>query len=337
MKTATMGSEPLVLFALNASRTFGEAVAAKLGLALAAHEEREFEGGEHKSRPLVNVRGRDVFVIQSLYSDGAQTVNDKLCRLLFFAATLKDASAAQVTAVIPYFAYARKDRRTQPRDPVTMRYMATLIEAIGVDRVVGLEVHNVAAFQNAFRCPAEHLDANRLFVEHLALLLAGAERVAVVSPDVGGVKRAERFRQALAHALKQEPAMAFVEKARAKGVLSFGRLVGEVQNATAVVIDDLISTGSTLANAASACKAQGAKVVYALATHGLFVGDANRVLASDALDKVIVTDSVPPFRLDPKLVQRKVVVLSVAGLFAEAIKRIHSGGSLVELLHTESP
>lgn len=131
--------------------------------------------------------------------------------------------------------------------------------------------------------------------------------------------------------------MAFVEKARAKGVLTFGRLAGEVQGATAVVIDDLVSTGSTLANAAGACKAQGAKAVYALATHGLFVGDANRVLASDALDKVIVTDSVPPFRLDPKLVQRKVVVLSVAGLFAEAIKRIHGGGSLVELLQMEKP
>ncbi len=332
-----MDGESLALFALNATRPFGEAVAAKLGAALAAHEEREFEDGEHKSRPLANVRGRDAFVIQSLYSDGTQTVNDKLCRLLFFAATLKDASAARVTAVIPYFAYARKDRRTQPRDPVTMRYMAALIEAVGVDRVVGLEVHNLAAFQNAFRCPADHLDANRLFVDHLAPLLAGVERVAVVSPDVGGIKRAERFRQALSHALRREPAMAFVEKARAKGVLTFGRLVGEMAGATAVVIDDLVSTGGTLANAANACKAQGAKEVYALATHGLFVGDANRVLASDALDKVVVTDSVPPFRLDPKLVQRKLVVLSVAGLFAEAIKRIHSGGSLVELLQTERP
>ncbi len=327
-----MYAEELVLFVLNATRRFGEAVAAELGTALSAHEEREFEGGEHKSRPLVNIRGRDVFVIQSLYSDEDQSVNDKLCRFLFFSGALRDASADRITAVIPYLGYARKDRKTQPRDPVTTRYVAELIEAIGVDRVVTLDVHNLAAFQNAFRCRTEHLEPNKLFIEYLVPGLGDATQVVVVSPDIGGVKRADRFREALGRALKREVPAAFVEKARAKRTVSFGRLIGDVRDAVVVILDDLISTGGTIANAAQACKDMGATKVYAAASHGVFVGEADRALAVDELDKVIITDTIPPFRLDPGLVEKKLVMLSAAGLFAEAIKRIHMGGSLVELL-----
>lgn len=153
-----MVHDELMLFALDASRDFGEAVSRELGTALAAHEEREFEDGEHKSRPLVNVRGRDVYVMQSLYGDAKQSVNDKLCRLLFFLGALRDASAARVTAVVPYLGYARKDRKSKARDPVTTRYVATLFEAVGTDCVVTLDVHNLAAYQNAFRCRTEHLE-----------------------------------------------------------------------------------------------------------------------------------------------------------------------------------
>jgi ribose-phosphate pyrophosphokinase len=282
----------------------------------------------------VSVRARDVFVIQSLYSDPQQSVNDKLCRLLFFLGALRDAAAGRITAVIPYLAYARKDRKTQTRDPVTTRYVAALIEALGVDRVVTLDVHNLVAYQNAFRCVAEHLDANALFAAYLAPLLEAERKIAVVSPDVGGIKRADRFRQALERALPRELSMAFVEKARARGVLSLGRLAGDVEGSTAIIIDDMIGTGSTLAHAAGACRQQGARQVLAAASHGLFVGNANETLAGTELDRIIVTDSIPPFRLDPALVARKLVVLSVAGLFAEAIRRLHSGGSLVELLAT---
>ena len=183
----------LALFALNTSRDFGEKVSAHLSLPLRAHEERDFEDGEHKARPLVNVRGQDVFVIQSLYSDPHHSVNDKLCRLLFFLGALRDASAARVTAIVPYLCYARKDRQSKPRDPVTTRYIATLFDAMGVDRVVTLDVHNLAAFQNASRSRAEHLEAKKLFVEFFAPLVSQDE-VVVVSPDVGGVKRAEDFR-----------------------------------------------------------------------------------------------------------------------------------------------
>jgi len=142
--------DELMLFALDATRAYGEAIARELGITLSAHEEREFEDGEHKTRPLVNVRGRDVYVIQSLYADAKQSGNDKFVRLLFFLGALRDASACRLTAIVPYLAYARKDRKSKARDPVTTRYVATLFEAVGTDCVVTLDVHNLAAFQNAF-------------------------------------------------------------------------------------------------------------------------------------------------------------------------------------------
>ena len=155
------------IFALNASRNFGDRVASALNHSLSSHEEREFEDGEHKARPLESVRGEDVYVIQSLHGDPNQSPNDKLCRLLFFLATLRENGAARTTAVVPYLAYARKERQTKARDPVTSRYVAQLFEAMGTDRVVTLEVHNIVAFQNAFRCQTIHLDTRRLFIQHL--------------------------------------------------------------------------------------------------------------------------------------------------------------------------
>ena len=136
--------DQLKLFVLNSSRTLGEQVSARLAIEPSPHEEREFEDGEYKARPLISVRGNNVFVIQSFYGDDRQSGNDKLCRLLFFIGALKDAAAARVTAVVPYLAYARKDKK--PRDPVTTRYVAALFEAVGTDAVMTLDVHNLAAF-----------------------------------------------------------------------------------------------------------------------------------------------------------------------------------------------
>lgn len=326
-----MTLDDLCLFALDTSRPYGERVAKALGIALCAHEEREFEDGEHKARPLENVRGKDVYVIQSLYGEPGMSANDKLVRLLFFIGAVKDASAARVTAVCPYLAYARKDRRSKSRDPVSSRYVAQLFEAVGTDRVVTLDVHNLAAYQNAFRIPAEHLEASGLFVAWFAARLQD-EAIVVVSPDVGGVKRAEAFRQALGQALGRPVASAFMEKSRSEGVVSGAAVVGDVGGKTALIIDDLISTGTTLARAAAACKTLGANRVYAAASHGVFVGAAGQVLGDPALEKVLVTDTIPPFRLPPALVGSRVEVLASAPLFAEAIRRLHSGGSLVELL-----
>ena len=145
-----MNHDNIAVFAPKSGREFGERVCSHLGIAPCALEERDFEDGEHKTRPLESVRGKDVFVIQSLYGDAGQSVNDKLCRLLFFLGALRDASAERVTAVVPYLCYARKDRRSKSRDPVTTRYFAELFEAMGIDRLVTLDVHNLAAFQNEF-------------------------------------------------------------------------------------------------------------------------------------------------------------------------------------------
>jgi ribose-phosphate pyrophosphokinase len=328
-----MNRGDLVLFALNTSRDFGTKVSEKLAIALSVHEEQDFEDGEHKTRPLVSVRGKDVFVLQSLYSGPQQSVNDKLCRLLFFLGALRDASAERLTAVVPYLCYARKDRKSKSRDPVTTRYVATLLEAMGVDRVVTLDVHNLAAFQNAFRCPTEHLEAKKLFVDYFAPLLQHNE-VVVVSPDVGGIKRAEDFRQALSAALGRTIPSAFMEKYRSAGVVSGAAVVGEVADRVAIIIDDLISSGTTLVRAAEACRARGARTIYAVASHGAFVGKASEVLAHPALEKVVVTNTIPPFRLAPGVINTKVVVLDAAPLFATAITRLHTGGSLVAILES---
>lgn len=326
-----MPASDICLFALDSARDFGQQVAQSLGIALSAHEERDFEDGEHKTRPLSNVRGKDVYVIQPLYGDPQRSVNDKLVRLLLFIGTLVDASAGRVTAVLPYLCYARKEQKTQPRDPVTTRYVARLFEAVGSDRVVALDVHNLAAFQNAFRCRTEHLEANPLFVHHFAARLAG-EDVVVVSPDAGGVKRAERFRRGLAAALGREATLAFMEKHRAGGVMRGGTIVGDVEGRSAVIIDDLISTGSTMLHAAKVCRERGALAVHAAATHGVFSAKAETVLADPALAQVVVTNSIPPFRLSPGLVQSKLLVLDVAPLIAGAIDAIHRDGSITALL-----
>jgi len=319
-----------ILFALQASRAFGEAVGAKLGLPLAPHEEREFEDGEHKARPLGSVRGGDVYVLHSLYGEPGQSANDKLCRLLFFIAALKDAAAARVTAVVPYLAYARKDRRSQPRDPVTTRYVACLFEAVGVDCVLTLDVHNPAAFQNAFRCRTEELEARNLLVDHLVPAL-GAADVTVVSPDAGGVKRADRFRERLAAVLGRPVGAAFAEKYRRQGVVSGEALVGDVAGRTCIVVDDLIAAGTTVVRTAEACRERGAARVLAAATHGLFAAAANTVLAASCVEHVVVTDSVPPFRVTDPAFRAKLTVLRVAGLVADAIRQLHEDGSIVAL------
>lgn len=325
-------STDLILFAFNASREFGERVAGDLGLSLSAMEERSFEDGEHKTRSLVNVRDRDVYVIQSLYSDRRESVNDKLVRLLVFLGSLRDASAGRVTAVVPYLAYSRKDRKSKSRDPVTTRYVAELFEAVGTDRLVTIDVHNLAAFQNAFRIGAEHLEANRLFVEHFSQELAGDERIAVVAPDAGGVKRAQAFRDALAASLGRDIGFGMMEKTRSAGRLTSGEVYGDIADSKVVIIDDMISTGGTLALAARAAKAHGARQVQAVATHGVFLEGANQALASADLDRVVTTDTVPPFRLDPSLACAKLTQISTSGLFAEAIRRMKTGESIVELL-----
>lgn len=319
-----------LLFALHASAELGSAISNALGHSLAAHEERDFEDGEHKTRPLEPVRNRDVYVIQSLHAGPSESAADKLCRLLFFVGALRDAGARRITAVVPYLCYARKDRRTKPNDPVTVRYVASLFEAVGIDAVVTLEAHNPAAFENAFRCPTVALTAAPLFIGYAKSF---RERpLCVVSPDPGGVKRAELFREALESALGETVAKGFVDKRRSAGIVSGDLFVGETDGMTALIVDDLISTGNTLLRAARAARNAGARSVVALATHGLFMPGSAEVIADRAIDRFAVTDAVPPFRLAEPDRQDKIDFLPVAPLLAEAIRRLHAGADLTDLL-----
>jgi ribose-phosphate pyrophosphokinase len=329
--TATRGNRPPVLFALGDSTSLGEAVARHLDVPVAPHEERDFEDGEHKVRSLANIRGDDVYVLANLAGDGRASANDRLCKLLFFVGTLKDAGAGRVTAVVPYLCYSRKDRQTKSRDPVTTRYVAQLFEAVKTDHVITLEVHNLAAFQNAFRCDTDHLDADSLFAEHFAAIVGDAP-VAVASPDVGGVKRAERFRERLEAMLGRPVGKAFMDKQRSMGKVTGDIFAGDVSGSSVIILDDMISTGTTMARMAIACRERGAQTVYVAATHGVFSGGAQAIVDERRVDAIVVTDSISPLRLDRKGLGDRLIVLSVANLLAEAIARIHAGGSIVELL-----
>jgi len=321
---------PMVLFALRESRDFGVKVAEQLQRPLGEHEERDFEDGEHKARPLISVRGADVFVIHSLYGEPGQSANDKLCRLAFFIGAVRDAACARVTAVVPYLCYARKDRKTKSRDPVTTRYVAQILEAVGADCVVTLDVHNLAAFQNAFRCHTEHLETAGLFVKHLGSML-DSDPVVVLSPDLGGVKRADRFRERLEQALNRSVETAFMEKKRSAGVVSGEAFVGDVAGRTVVVVDDMIAGGTTTRRAVAACAERGAKRVLAVATHGLFMPGAETLFRQPMLERILVSDSVPPFRLSAEITADRLSVIDTAPLLAGALARIHGGGSVVAL------
>ncbi|MGD8709489.1 MAG: ribose-phosphate diphosphokinase, partial [Ectothiorhodospiraceae bacterium] len=254
-------------------------------------------------------------------------VNDRLMKLLFFIGGLRDHGAGRVTAVLPYLAYARKDRRTKARDPVTSRYVAQLLEAVGVHRLVAMDVHNLAAYQNAFRIPAEHLEARPLFVREFLRDPASRDAV-LVSPDAGGYKRVERLRETLTMQLGAAPDIAFMEKKRSEGVVSGEALVGDVKGRTAVILDDLISTGSTLARAADACRRAGAVQVIAAATHGLFTGDAARILSSAPIDRLIVADTVPVPGTVRTALGDRLTVLDTAPLVAAALRCLNTDGSL---------
>jgi len=247
---------------------------------------------------------------------------------------VKDSGATKVTACLPFLCYARKDRRTKERDPVTLRYVAQLLEAVGTDHVLALDAHNLAAFENAFRCPVDQLEAAPLLARYLAQRL-GPEPVTVVSPDFGGAKRAQRLQDLLAVHGQRDVGFALHEKRRSSGVVSGDLLVGPVEGCHVVIVDDLISAGSTILRAVKACREGGATRVDACATHGVFLPEAQRLLGPEGPDSLIVTDSILPTRLVPEAGQRPPVVLPVSGLFAEALRRMIDGGSVVALRELE--
>lgn len=312
------------LFAVNSSAVLGGRIAASLGCELAAHEEREFSGGEHKIRALTDVWGDDVYVVSSLHPDVDLSVNDKLCRLAFFVGALSDGGAARITVIAPYLAYSRKDRRTKPHDPVTTRYVAAMLESVGVDRLVTVDVHNAAAIENAFRRPVVNLAAAGLFAAHFRSAPGNIDTV--VSPDLGGIKPTQLFIERWRAGGGNEVQMAVVEKRRSAGVVSGGRVIGDIGERV-LIIDDMIGSGTTLCRAAAACREAGARSIVAGATHGLFQDGAPALFAEAGFDAIVVTDTTDVDRLGLRQASRdRISVLGTADLFAAAVRRMAAAG-----------
>lgn len=303
-----------------------------MDLELSAVEDRPFGYGEHKSRPMVEARNRTAIVIQSLCGDGELSANDKLIRLLFLVGALRDGSAAQVVVVTPYLAYSRKDRQTKRRDPVTTRYVAQLFESMGTDRLVVVDVHNPAAFQNAFRIATDHVEAAIPLADHIARTLDRTP-IAVVSPDIGGAKRAKRFAELLSGRVDSSVSRSVMEKFRSGGEVS-GRteMLGSVSGRAAVIVDDLIDGGGTMLRAAAACRERGATRVVACATHGVFGPDAVQLFADGTIDEVVITDTIAPTRLPA---HRSLTVVGLGAWLATALRNIVGGGSLDEQLEID--
>jgi ribose-phosphate pyrophosphokinase len=309
--------------ALTASKTSG--------IELAELEDRSYDGGEFKLRPLQSVRERSVFVVQSLAENQGVVMAHRLLRLLFLLQTLRDAGASCVTALIPYLAYARKDRRTKPRDPVYTRYVAQLIEATGTNRVVALDVHNVSAFENAFRIPVDHLSALPMMAAHFDRHLPTGS-LAVVSPDIGGVKRAQTFRELLERKTSRKVELLFVEKHRDGRNVSGGTIIGNANGHHAIILDDLCATGATLLQAAKALHAAGATSVHTAVTHFPIETGLKTLATSKEVAQVVVTDSVgyaPDISRSPD--GAKITTLSAGELVGHAIARLARGESMAPL------
>jgi ribose-phosphate pyrophosphokinase len=322
-----------LLFALAGSERLGEAVAAGLGTTLAPHEERDFERGEHKSRPLASVRQRDVTVIHQVHGDVAgTTANDRLVRLWLFLAALRDGGARSLTVVVPYLPYSRKDRRTKSSDPVSTRYVAQLFEAVGAGCLVCVEPHNLAAFENAFRIPTVPLPLAPLVADWLAAR-APQGPLTIVSPDIGGVKRAQQLAAVLAARGRGQVGLAFMEKRRSAGVVGGETLVGEVAP-TCLLVDDLASSGGTLARAAARCRERGATQVVGAVAHALLTPGAPAALGPADFDTLLATDSVPvPADLRPAC---GLETLPIAAYLAAALRCLWHGESIAELTEIDA-
>lgn len=326
-------SPSALLFSLRESHELASSVSRHAGLELSDLEERNFEGGEFKLRPLESVRDRAALVFQCLAGTPEAPVSERLLKLLFLLYGLRDAGAARRIALLPYLTFARQDRRTKTRDPVNTRYVARLLEAAGVDWVVTLDVHNPAALDNSFSVPVDHLSALPMMVDHFSTRLGNAP-LTVASPDIGGVKRAQIFRELLESRLGRSVELAFFEKRRAGGVVSGHALVGDVRERTVIIVDDLCATGNTLIRAAEASIRAGCGALYAAVTHTPCMPGIAAVLAEEGITGVVTTDSVG-IPLGPLTAEaaRKLTVLSIAPLFAEAVRRMLSGAPLAPLLN----
>jgi ribose-phosphate pyrophosphokinase len=250
-------------------------------------------------------------------------------KMLLFADSLKDASADRITAVIPYLAYSRQDRKVKSREPIYTKYTAKYIEQANINRVLTMDVHNLSAFQNAFRIQTDNLEAKNLLANWLVEHLPPDGQFCVLSPDTGGMGRARRFRDAVSERLGREIDTVCIDKSRVGGVAEGERVIGDVKDKWVILLDDMISSGKTVLVSQKAVEKAGGRIWAVCCTHGLFVGNANEYLAE--IPHLVTTDTVLPFRLNDQILNR-LHVISTAKLFAQAIRRTHVGDSISELL-----
>ena len=306
----------LQIFCGNANRQLAQEIAHGLNINLGRAMVSTFKNGETRVKIEENVRGSDVFVVQPTCTP----VNHHLMELLLLIDALRRASAARVTAVVPYYGYAKQEKKTTGREPISAKLVANLIRTAGADRVLTMDLH-APAIEGFFDIPVDHLQAGPLLAEYIRELMLAP--TVVVSPDAGGVGRANSFRERIGAGL------AIIAKQRPQpDIAEMIEMVGDVDGKTAVIVDDMISTGGTLAEAARALRERGATAVYACATHGIFAGDALSIVAESVLVETIVTNTIP---LTQGHERARVRAISVAPLFAEAIMRIHKDLSLSAL------
>jgi ribose-phosphate pyrophosphokinase len=321
----------MIVFSGNANPELSSEIATLLGAQLGSITVSRFADGEVNVQVHDNVRGKDVYIIQPTCSP----VNEHLMELLLMVSTMRRASAERITAVIPYYGYARQDRKMAARVPISAADVARLLESMGVDRVVAVDLH-CGQIQGFFgpRVPVDNLDAATVGVTYFAN--KGLVNPVVVSPDAGGVYRAKQFREGLNMASPGlDVGLAMIIKQRPKaGQIERMDLVGTVDGSDVVILDDMIDTAGTLCTAAANLKAKGARRVFAFATHGLFSGPASDRISRSVLEEVVVTNSVP-LKAGAKA-NEKIKSLSVAPLLAEAMKRVHNKQSISELFHKKS-
>ena len=310
-------TRPLLVFSGRSNPEFAKSVCDTLTIPLGAMDSTQFADGELSVEIGDNVRGGDVFVIQSTCSPA----NDRLMELLIIIDALKRSSAGRITAAIPYFGYARQDRKVKPRVPITAKLVADMITTAGADRVLTMDLH-AGQLMGFFNIPVDNLFAMPVLLPFIANKY-GTEGVTIVAPDVGGVERARLF----ATRLNNAP-IAVIDKRRSgPNMVASMNVVGDVAGQVCLIVDDMVDTGGTLIKAADTLLEKGAKKVAACCVHPVLSGDARKRLNSSSISEVIVTDTIPQDNPPGD----KVTILSVAPLFAEAIRRIHSDDSISSL------
>ena len=304
----------LEIFSGNANPQLAQDICVELGKKLGGMMVGRFSEGEIRVKIDDNVRGKDVFVVQPT----CPPVNENIMELLIIIDALKRASAGRITAVVPYYGYARQDRKDQPRVPISAKLVANLLTVAGADRILTMDLH-AGQIQGFFDIPLDHLFAVNVFVEHITNKLK-LKNFVVVSPDVGGIKTAR------AYAKRMSASLAIVDKRRVSPEKAEAmNILGEVAGKNAILVDDLVATGGSLLEAAHALKKAGVKKIYAAVVHGVLSGDAIKNVENSILEELMITDTIP---LGNHKKHPKVKVLSVAPLLADAIKRIHKEESI---------